>query len=247
MNVSDHDSNPQTSGSPPLAIVLMSGGLDSTTVLAIARAQGFAVTAVTFDYGQNHAIEVERARSIVGAHGAEHLVLELPFGHVGASALLGEGDVPDEPTEGAGHDGIPSTYVPARNTIFLSWALGLAEARQARDIFIGVNALDYSGYPDCRPEFIRCFERLANLATKEGVEHQNHHGEPYFRIHTPLAELTKADIIRKGVELGVDYAATLSCYQPDPHGGACGRCDSCGLRRRGFEQAGVPDPTHYSA
>ncbi len=228
------------------AVVLMSGGLDSTTVLAIAIEQGFTPLAVTFNYGQNHAVEVQLARQLAQEFGVEHVILPLPFSPIGASTLLGAGQVPDEPQEGAGSGGIPSTYVPARNTIFLSWALGIAEARGARDIFIGVNALDYSGYPDCRPEFIQAFERLANLGTREGGELQESCGEPYFRIHTPLSDLRKSEIISQGVALGIDYSKTLSCYNPSESGEACGRCDSCGLRRRGFDEAGIPDPTSYS-
>lgn len=224
------------------AIVLTSGGLDSATVLAMTRADGFEITAVTFRYGQVHDVEVERASKVVRAQGvAEHLVLDLPLDRVGGSALLGDGDIPDEPAAGAGSGPIPVTYVPARNLIFLSMAVGVAEARSSRDIFIGVNAVDFSGYPDCRPEFIAAFRTAANLGTREGSTH----GEPWFRVHMPLAELTKAQIIRHGTRLGVDFADTVSCYRADSAGRACGRCDACGLRSRGFAEAGVSDPTSY--
>jgi 7-cyano-7-deazaguanine synthase len=218
------------------AVVLVSGGLDSATVLAIARAQGRRCHALSFDYGQRHRVELEAARRVATALGAiEHRVLALPIGDFGGSALTDAGiAVPEQPG-----NGIPVTYVPARNTVFLACALGYAEVLGARDIYIGVNAVDYSGYPDCRPEFITAFERVANLATKAGVEGVG------IRIHAPLIELTKAEIIRRGVTLGVDYSITVSCYKPDIDARACGRCDSCRLRRAGFEQAGIADPTRY--
>lgn len=216
--------------------MLVSGGLDSATVLAIARARGHRCIALSFDYGQRHRAELDAARRVALALGAaEHRVLALPIGEFGHSALTDPAiAVPEQ-----GGSGIPVTYVPARNTVFLACALGLAEAAGASDIFIGVNAIDYSGYPDCRPEFIAAFERLANLATKTAIE-----GRP-IRIHAPLIELSKADIIRHGTALGVDYALTVSCYQADETGAACGRCDACRLRRDGFKQAGVADPTGY--
>ena len=224
------------------AVVLMSGGLDSTTVLAIARDEGWTPLPITFRYGQTHEVEVGRAEHIVRSLGiSEHLVLPVPFEVIGGSALLGEGAIPAEPPGGAGGGEIPSTYVPARNTVFLALAAAVAEARAIRDIFVGVNALDYSGYPDCRPEFIAAFEAMLNLGTRAGVTSD----EPWFRIHAPLVELRKSQIIQRGAALGVDYSETVSCYDPDPQGRACGRCDSCGLRRRGFQEADVPDPTRY--
>jgi 7-cyano-7-deazaguanine synthase len=217
-------------------VVLVSGGLDSATVLAIARECGHRCLALSFDYGQRHRAELDAARRLAMTLGAvEHRILAMPIGEFGGSALTDPAiAVPEN-----GGAGIPVTYVPARNTVFLACALGLAEVSGASDIFIGVNAVDYSGYPDCRPEFIAAFEVLANLATKAAVE-----GRP-IRIHAPLIDLSKADIIRRGITLGVDYAMTVSCYQPDESGGACGRCDSCRLRREGFKQAGVADPTRY--
>jgi 7-cyano-7-deazaguanine synthase len=216
--------------------VLVSGGLDSATTLAMAREDGHACHALSFDYGQRHRVELNAARRVASALGAvRHHVLDMPIGAFGHSALTDASiEVPDTPGQG-----IPVTYVPARNTVFLACALGLAEVVGARDIYIGVNAIDYSGYPDCRPEFIRAFEALANLATKAAVEGRT------VRIHTPLIEWSKAEIIRRGVELGIDYSITVSCYQPDEQGRACGRCDSCRLRRAGFEEAGIADPTHY--
>jgi 7-cyano-7-deazaguanine synthase len=217
------------------AIVLLSGGLDSATAAAIARAAGFELNALTVRYGQRHAAEIEAARRVGAALGVlRHLEIEVDLRRIGASALTS--DIPVPRDRDLTETGIPVTYVPARNTIFLSLALGWAEALGVRDIFIGVNALDYSGYPDCRPAFIRAFEDLAAVATRAGVEGER------FRIHTPLIELSKADIIRKGIELGVDYAITHSCYDPLPGGAPCGRCDSCILRARGFAQAGTPDP-----
>jgi len=220
----------------PKAIILLSGGLDSATCLAIALHEGFDPVALSFDYGQRHNAELAASRRVAEAFGVlDHRVLRLEPGAMGGSALTDTSiAVPTEESEG-----IPVTYVPARNTVFLSFALGLAEVVGADAIFIGVNAVDYSGYPDCRPEFIAAFEHLANLATKAGVEGHR------MKIHTPLIALTKADIIATGLRLGVDYALTVSCYQADIEGRACGTCDSCRLRRKGFIDAGVPDPTHY--
>jgi 7-cyano-7-deazaguanine synthase len=218
------------------AVVLLSGGLDSYTAAAIAKTeQGFELCALTIQYGQRHAREVEAARAVARALGVErHLELPIDLRSIGGSSLTSGAPVPrDRDLDAAG---IPSTYVPARNTIFLSLALGWAEVLEAQDLIIGVNALDYSGYPDCRPEFVAAFERLANLATRTGVEGAR------FRIHTPLIHLSKADIIRRGLALGADYGLTHSCYDPGPAGAPCGRCDSCVLRARGFREAGVPDP-----
>jgi len=225
----------------PGAVVLLSGGLDSATTLALARAERFAPYALSFRYGQRHAVELDAAARIAAALGAvEHVVIEIDLRRFGGSALTAEIDVPkDRPLEAMG-EGIPITYVPARNTIFLSYALAWAEVLGAQDIFIGVNALDYSGYPDCRPEFIAAYERMANLATKAGVEQESR-----LRIHTPLIALTKAQIIARGRALGVDYGLTVSCYDPAADGAACGHCDSCLLRAKGFAEAGVPDPTRY--
>lgn len=222
---------------PPRAVVLLSGGLDSATVLAMARAEGFECHALSFAYGQRHAAELEAAARVAERHGAaSHRVMTIDLGAFGGSALTDAAiAVPEAPT-----DGIPVTYVPARNTVFLSFALALSEVLDCQDVFIGVNAVDYSGYPDCRPEFIRAFEEMAALATRAGVE-----GAP-LRIHTPLIDLPKAEIIRRGTALGVDYAATVSCYQAAPDGAACGRCDSCRLRREGFAAAGIADPTRYA-
>ena len=216
------------------AVVLLSGGLDSATTLAIAREQGYACHTLSCHYGQRHEAELAAARRVAAALGAiEHRELAIPLGELGGSALTDTAiDVPEQ-----GGAGIPVTYVPARNTVLLSFALAWAEVLAADAIFIGVNAVDYSGYPDCRPEFLRAFEALANLATKAGVE-----GAGTFRVHSPLLKMTKAEIIREGVRLGVDYAQTLSCYDPDPAGRACGHCDSCQLRKKGFAEAGVPDP-----
>lgn len=219
------------------AVILYSGGLDSTTCLAIAGSEGFEPYAISFAYGQRHRLELEFAKANARPMGAkEHLVVEFDLRKLGGSALTSDIAVPKE---GVG-DYIPVTYVPARNTIFLSFALGWAEVLGAFDIFIGVNALDYSGYPDCRPEYIAAFETMANLATKAGVE-----GKGRFMVHTPLIRLTKAEIIGKGLSLGVDYSRTLSCYDPTPEGVACGLCDSCRLRQKGFTEAGVPDPVRY--
>jgi 7-cyano-7-deazaguanine synthase len=218
------------------AVVLVSGGLDSATVLAMARDQGYECYALSFDYGQRHRIELEAARRVADSVGAVmHRVVKLDIGWMGGSALTDPGiAVPDQP--GAG---IPITYVPARNTVFLAIALGWAEVLEARDLFIGVNALDYSGYPDCRPEFIQAFQDLANLATRAGVEGDG------FQVHAPLIQLRKSEIIASGARLGVDYSLTLSCYDPDNDGRACGVCDSCRLRADGFATAGMPDPTRY--
>jgi 7-cyano-7-deazaguanine synthase len=220
------------------AVVLYSGGLDSTTCLAIARSEGYEPYAISFAYGQRHAVELELAKKHARAAGAaEHLVVEFDYRRVGGSALTADIAVPKE---GVGSD-IPVTYVPARNTVFLSFALGWAEVLGAFDLFIGVNALDYSGYPDCRPGYIAAFEAMANLATRAAVE-----GVGRFRIHTPLIHLTKAEIIRRGLALGVDYRLTHSCYDPTPEGLACGACDSCRLRLKGFAEAGVVDPVKYA-
>lgn len=227
-----------TAPSPRPAVVLLSGGLDSATTLAIAREQGFATHALSFAYGQRHATELEAARRVAAHLGvAQHLVATIDLRAFGGSALTADLDVPKGPIAAAG---IPITYVPARNTIFLAHALGWAEVLGADDIFIGVNAVDYSGYPDCRPAFIEAFERLANLATKAGAEEGRH-----LRIHAPLIALTKAQIIQRGLSLGVDFALTRSCYDPDEAGRACGRCDSCRLRLQGFREAGVGDPGAY--
>jgi 7-cyano-7-deazaguanine synthase len=219
------------------AVVLLSGGLDSATCLAIAKSEGYACHCLSVDYGQRHAAELGAARRIAAALGAiEHRVVHLDLGQFGGSALTDPAIA--VPTAGV-QPGIPVTYVPARNTIMLALALGWAEILGAQDIFVGVNAVDYSGYPDCRPAFIAAFERMANLATKAAVE-----GHP-IRIHAPLIELSKAEIIRRGTALGIDYAMTVSCYQADETGRACGVCDSCRLRRAGFAAAGIPDPTRY--
>lgn len=219
------------------AVVLLSGGLDSATVLAIAQAESRDCIALSFAYGQRHQIELAAAQRVAEAADIrEHVVYQLDLRQFGGSALTDDIDVPKDE---AGKAGIPITYVPARNTIFLSIALGLAEAREAQEIWLGVNAVDYSGYPDCRPDFIEAFQQVINRGTRSGVEH----GEP--RIVAPLMTMTKADIIRRGVALGVDYGLTHSCYDPDEQGSACGHCDSCLLRRKGFEEAGVPDPTRY--
>lgn len=221
---------------PKNAVVLLSGGLDSTTCLAIAKAQGFNVYALSFDYGQRSSSELQAARSVATAFGAiQHSVIPLGLGALGGSALTDLSvAVPEEESAG-----IPITYVPARNTVFLSYAMALAEVVNARTIFIGVNARDYSGYPDCRPEFIEAFEKMANLATKAAIEGAS------LKIEVPLMTLSKAQIIAKGLELGVDYALTVSCYQADEQGRACGRCDSCRFRAKGFVEAGGSDPTRY--
>ena len=223
------------------AIVLLSGGLDSATCLLIAKQDGFSVFALSFDYGQRHRVELEKARQLAARYGArEHRVIALDFPAAAASALTDASIA--VPRNSLGKEAIPVTYVPARNTLFLAHAIAWGEAIGAGDIFIGANALDYSGYPDCRPEYLEAFEKMANLATKAGVE-----GGQKLKIHTPLIHLTKAEIVAEGVALGVDFALTLSCYDPTPDGAACGRCDACVLRRRGFEHAGLADPTRYRA
>jgi 7-cyano-7-deazaguanine synthase len=223
------------------AVVLLSGGLDSATALAIAKAEGFLPCALTFRYGQRHELEVAAAQEIAQKAGVVvHAVVDIDLKQFGGSALTAPIDVPKGRTLDEIAHGIPVTYVPARNTIFLAYALAFAETQGTGDIFLGVNAIDYSGYPDCRPEYIAACERLANLATKAAVE-----GKLQFRIHTPLIQMTKAQIIRRGVELGVDYGLTRSCYDPDETGAACGQCDSCLLRLKGFAEAGVPDPVRY--
>jgi 7-cyano-7-deazaguanine synthase len=222
------------------AVVLFSGGLDSTTCMAIAQEEGFIPYALSFSYGQRHAIELDRARENAAKIGArEHLVIDFDYRLIGGSALTAEQPVPKD---GVVADTIPTTYVPARNSVFLSFALGWAEVLGAFDIFIGVNALDYSGYPDCRPDFISAFETLANLATRAGVE-----GSDRFRIHAPLIHLSKAEIVQRGLALGVDYRFTHSCYDPTPAGLACGLCDSCRLRLKGFAEVGMRDPIDYVA
>jgi 7-cyano-7-deazaguanine synthase len=223
------------------AVVLLSGGIDSTTCLAIALSEKYSVFALSFYYHQRHLVEMNAAKRVAAHFGVEnHLILELPLNRIGGSALTANIDVPKNRENLETSDEIPITYVPARNTIFLSFALGWAEVLSAANIFIGVNSLDYSGYPDCRPEYIQAFERMANLALKETVEHRLR-----MVVHTPLIHMTKAQIIKKGAELGIDYGLTHSCYDPWPNGKACGRCDSCILRRKGFLEAGVPDPTEY--
>jgi len=225
------------------AVVLLSGGLDSTTALAIASAEGFEIYAISFQYGQRHGLEIESARKVAAAAGvAKHLVVDFDMRAIGGSALTDEIAVPKDRLDNEAPAEIPVTYVPARNTIFLSFALAWAETLSAEDIFIGVNALDYSGYPDCRPEYIESFERMANLATKAGVEERLR-----LKIHAPLIEMTKAQIIKTGLELGVDYSLTHSCYDPTREGLACGRCDSCLLRLKGFAEAGARDPLPYAS
>lgn len=221
----------------PRAVVLLSGGLDSTTVLAMAQSQGFDCYTLSFDYGQRHATELAAALRVSTNMGAvEHKVVKIDLRSIGGSALTADIAVPEQHA-----DGIPVTYVPARNTVFLSIALGWAEVLEADAIFVGVNAVDYSGYPDCRPDYIKAFETMANLATKRGVEGH------YLHVHAPLMQLSKAQIIRQGTQLGVDYSQTISCYQADAQGRACGRCDSCRFRRQGFTEAGLGDPTPYQA
>jgi len=223
------------------AVVLLSGGIDSTTAMAVAKAESFDLYALSFRYGQRHAVELEAAKTVAALLGVkEHLVMDIRLDRIGGSALTSEIVVPKDRNEHEIGRGIPATYVPARNTIFLSVALAWAEVLQAEDIFIGVNILDYSGYPDCRTEYIDAFERMANLATRAGVE-----GRARIEIHTPLIAMTKAEIIKKGLDLGVDYSITHSCYDPSYGGLACGRCDSCLLRIKGFRDAGVQDPTRY--
>jgi len=223
------------------SVVLLSGGLDSTTMTALAIKQGFEVYALSFDYGQRNRCELDAARSVARALGVRnHVVTPINLRVIGGSALTADIEVPKERDIDRISADIPVTYVPARNTVFLSFALAWCEVIGAEDIFIGINAVDYSGYPDCRPEFLEAFERLAALATKAGVN-----GTSRFRIHAPLMNMTKAEIIGAGIQAGVDYSITHSCYDPSPEGLACGACDSCFLRRRGFEMAGVPDPTRY--
>lgn len=223
------------------ALVLLSGGIDSTTTMAVARSEGYDIYGLTFRYGQRHAAELQAAERIAKAMGTRrHLVLSIDLGMIGGSALTDNIEVPKGRSEGEIQKGIPPTYVPARNTIFLSYALAWAEVLGISDIFIGVNAVDYSGYPDCRPEYIEAFEQMANLATKAAVE-----DKITLRIRTPLIHMTKAEIIKKGIELGIDYSMTHSCYDPSEKGEACGQCDSCLLRKKGFREAGVPDPTNY--
>ncbi|HTZ40418.1 MAG TPA: 7-cyano-7-deazaguanine synthase QueC [Syntrophales bacterium] len=223
------------------AVILSSGGIDSTTAMAMAASEGFELYSLSFDYGQRHAIELEAARRVAEALGARrHLVIRIDLRAIGGSALTADIDVPHGRSEVERASGIPATYVPARNTIFLSYALAWAEVLGASDIFIGVNAMDYSGYPDCRPEYIVAFEAMANLAIKAAVE-----GTMRISIRTPLAHMSKAEIIREGAKLGVDYRWTHSCYDPDEKGRACGDCDSCLLRKKGFREAGIPDPTIY--
>jgi 7-cyano-7-deazaguanine synthase len=227
---------------PRKAVVLLSGGLDSTTVLAHAKNEGYEVYAISFKYGQRHVVELEAAQRVAEAQGvAGHVVCEIDLRVFGGSALTSDVDVPKHETAGEVAEDIPITYVPARNTVFLSFALAYAEVTGATDIFIGVNALDYSGYPDCRPEYIEAYEKMANLATRAGVEGN------VIKIHTPLINLTKAQTVELGVSLGVDYALTSSCYDPDLRGRPCGHCDSCLLRIRGFEEAGTTDPLEYQA
>lgn len=248
----DHPRDPSPDGTPsgesaapsgarPRAVVLLSGGLDSATALAEALASGFEAHALTVRYGQRHDLEVEAARRVAGAMGAAgHLILDLDLRAFGGSALTADLAVPKHDSAEEIGEGIPVTYVPARNTIFLSLALAWAETLGAADIFIGVNALDYSGYPDCRPEYLEAFERMANLATKAAVE-----GAVRLTIHAPLLHRSKRDIVLRGAALGVDFSLTTSCYDPAPGGAACGGCDACLLRRRGFREAGIPDPTRY--
>jgi 7-cyano-7-deazaguanine synthase len=223
------------------AVVLLSGGLDSSTVLAIARSEGYELYALSFSYGQRHVVELEAAKRVAASIGVkQHRVAQIDLRIFGGSALTDDIDVPKGRAVAEMGHGIPITYVPARNTIFLSFALAWAEVLGSSDVFIGVNALDYSGYPDCRPEFIEAYEKMANLATKAGVE-----GRQRLKIHTPLLALTKAQIITKGIELGVNYGLTSSCYDPSSSGEPCGQCDSCLLRQKGFRENGLKDPLHY--
>src|SRR4051794_20020557 len=225
----------------PKAVILLSGGLDSSTTLAIAQDEGFEVHAISFRYGQRHAVELEAARRIASRAGVrEHVEAAIDLRMFGGSALTSDVEVPKQRSDADMGSGIPVTYVPARNTVFLSFSIAWAEVLEANDVFIGVNALDYSGYPDCRPEYISAFQEMANLATRRGVEGER------LRIHAPLIDLTKAEIIRRGLELGVDYAQTHSCYDPSPTGEACGECDSCLLRLKGFAENGIADPAPYA-
>ena len=224
------------------AVVLLSGGLDSSTTLAFARAEGFTLYALTFRYGQRHSAEIEAARRVAEAMGvARHVITNIDLRVFGGSALTADYDVPKGRELEEMGEGIPITYVPARNTIFLSFALAWAEVLEASDIYIGVNAIDYSGYPDCRPEYIEAYTKMANLATKAGIE-----GATQLTIHTPLLRLTKGEIVKRGLELGVDYGLTLTCYDPTVDGKACGQCDSCRLRLKGFAEAGIKDPARYA-
>ena len=226
----------------PRAVVLLSGGLDSATTAAIARSRGFEWFGLSVDYGQRHRFELEASRKVAKALGArDHIQVDVDLSRIGGSALTADIAVPKDRDEASMSTGIPVTYVPARNTVLLSLALGYAEVLGAADLFVGVNAVDYSGYPDCRPEYLEAFERLANLATKAGVE-----GSLAFKIHAPLVHLTKAEIIRTGISLGVDYSLTHTCYDPDLDGRACGHCDACTLRLKGFAEAGFPDPVAYA-
>jgi 7-cyano-7-deazaguanine synthase len=223
------------------AVILLSGGIDSTTTLAVALTEGYEIHALSFDYGQRHQIETDAARRVADSLGAtEHRIAKIDLRVFGGSALIDDVDVPKKRSETEIAHGIPVTYVPARNTIFLAYALAWAEVIQAADIFLGVNAIDYSGYPDCRPEFIEAFETLANVGTKAGIEGRR------FQIHTPLIKLSKAEIIRKAIELGIELSLTHSCYDPSPEGFACGECDSCLLRLKGFREAGINDPIRYA-
>jgi 7-cyano-7-deazaguanine synthase len=225
------------------AVILLSGGLDSTTTLAMAKAMGFEAYAMTFRYGQRHLAEIEAAKRIATLSGvAQHVIVDIDLRLFGGSALTSDIEVPKDRSLDHMADGVPITYVPARNTIFLSFALAWAEVLKSQDIFIGVNALDYSGYPDCRPEYIAAYQSMANLATREGVE-----GRQNLTIHTPLINLTKGQIVKKGLDLGVDYSITCTCYDPDPEGRACGRCDACLLRLKGFAEQGMSDPAPYQA
>ena len=224
------------------AVILLSGGLDSTTTLAIAQNDGFTPYGLTFSYGQRHQFEIGASQKIAEACNlTDHIITEIDLRTFGGSALTDDIDVPKDRSENTMSGSIPVTYVPARNTIFLSFALAWAEVLQSNDIFLGVNSMDYSGYPDCRPEYIQSFQSMANLATKAGVE-----GAQSITIHTPLISMTKEEIIRKGLELGVDYSLTHSCYDPDKAGNACGRCDSCSIRLKGFQEAGTADPINYT-
>ena len=223
------------------AVVLSSGGIDSTTVMAIAKQEGYSVYSLSFNYGQRHAFELESARKVSAFFNVrEHMIIDIDLRKIGGSSLTADLDVPKERPDKEMAEDIPVTYVPARNTIFLSYALAWAEVLECADIFIGVNAVDYSGYPDCRPEYIEAFEKMAGLATRAGVEKRT-----VLKIHTPLIRMTKAEIIEHGHKLGVDYSMTFSCYDPSPEGYACGRCDSCIFRKKGFQESGVEDPTEY--
>jgi len=224
------------------AVILLSGGLDSATTLAIAQNDGFTLYGLTFSYGQRHQFEIGASQKIAEACNlTDHIITEIDLRAFGGSALTDDIDVPKDRSESTMSGSIPVTYVPARNTIFLSFALAWAEVLQSNDIFLGVNSMDYSGYPDCRPEYIQSFQAMANLATKAGVD-----GDQSITIHTPLISMTKEEIIRKGLELGVDYSLTHSCYDPDKAGNACGRCDSCRIRLKGFQEAGTVDPINYT-